>query len=80
MEAMTGENRYPQLGAIDLPTTVLVGTADHTTPPFHTDDLRGGIAGSRLVRLDGKGHALNWEAPDVVAAEVALRSGAGAPT
>lgn len=80
MEAMTGENRYPQLGAILLPTTVLVGTADHTTPPFHTDDLHAGIAGSRLVRLDGKGHALNWEAPDVVAAEVALLSGSGAPS
>lgn len=76
MEAMTGENRYPQLGAIDLPTTVLIGSADHTTPPFHTDDLHAGIAGSRLVRLEGKGHALNWEAPDVVANEVAMLSGA----
>jgi len=80
MEAMTGENRYPRLGEIGIPTTVLVGTADHTTPPFHTDDLHAGIAGSKLVRLDGKGHALNWEAPDVVAAEVALLSGAGAPS
>lgn len=76
MEAMTGENRYSQLGAIDLPTTVLVGTEDHTTPPFHTDDLHTGIAGSRLVRLEGKGHCLNWEAPDVVANEIALLSGA----
>jgi pimeloyl-ACP methyl ester carboxylesterase len=76
MEAMTGENRYPRLGEIDLPTTVLVGTADHTTPPFHTDDLHSGIAGSRLVRLDGKGHALNWEAPDVVAEEIGRLSGA----
>jgi pimeloyl-ACP methyl ester carboxylesterase len=75
MEAMTDENRYPQLGQIDMPTTVLVGTADHTTPPFHTDDLHTGIAGSRLVRLDGKGHALNWEAPDAVAAEIARLSG-----
>jgi len=80
MEAMTGENRYSQLGAVDLPTTVLIGTEDHTTPPFHTDDLHAGIAGSRLVRLDGKGHALNWEAPDAVAAEVALLSGAGTPS
>jgi pimeloyl-ACP methyl ester carboxylesterase len=80
MEAMTGENRYPRLGEIGIPTTVLVGTADHTTPPFHTDDLHAGIAGSKLVRLDGKGHALNWEAPDVVAAEVALLSGARAPS
>jgi pimeloyl-ACP methyl ester carboxylesterase len=80
MEAMTGENRYPRLGEIEIPTTVLVGTADHTTPPFHTDDLHAGIAGSKLVRLTGKGHALNWEAPDVVAAEVALLSGARAPS
>ncbi len=80
MEAMTGENRYPQLGAIDLPTTVLVGTADHTTPPFHTDDLHAGIAGSKLVRLEGRGHALNWESPDVVAAEISGLSGAAGPS
>ncbi len=78
MEAMTGENRYPLLGEIDMATTVLVGTVDHTTPPFHTDDLHAGISGSRLVRLEGKGHTLNWEAPEVVAGEIAVLSGASA--
>jgi hypothetical protein len=28
---------------------VVVGTMDKTTPPFHTDDLHGGIRGSHLT-------------------------------
>lgn len=78
MEAMTGESRYPDLAEIELPTTIVIGTKDRTTPPFHTEDMHARIEGSRLVRIEGKGHALNWEAPEVVAAEIALLSGAGA--
>jgi pimeloyl-ACP methyl ester carboxylesterase len=70
LEAMVQENRYPQLGAITLPTTILVGTKDKTTPPFHTDELHRGIAGSRLVRVPGAGHTVNWEAADVIVEEI----------
>lgn len=70
LRAMVEESRYDRLGELDLPCTVLVGSKDKTTPPFHTADLHAGIAGSRLVTLEGKGHLLNWEAPEAVAEEI----------
>jgi pimeloyl-ACP methyl ester carboxylesterase len=70
LQAMVKENRYPQLGSITLPCTILVGTKDKTTPPFHTQELNRGIAASRLVRVPGAGHCVNWEAADVIVAEV----------
>lgn len=75
LRAMVDESRYDRLGEIDLPCTVLVGSEDHTTPPFHTADLHAGIAGSRLVTLDGKGHLLNWEAPAPIVEEIVRLAG-----
>lgn len=75
LEAMVEENRYPDLGSITLPCTILVGSKDKTTPPFHTDDLHAGIAGSRLVRVPGAGHTVNWEAADVIVAEIEALAG-----
>ena len=63
LEAMVRENRYAALDAIDLPCTIVVGTSDRTTPPFHTEELAAGIRGSRLVRVPRAGHMVNWEAP-----------------
>ncbi|MGD9956688.1 MAG: alpha/beta fold hydrolase [Candidatus Nanopelagicales bacterium] len=77
LEAMVHENRYPDLGTISLPCTILVGSKDKTTPPFHTDDLHAGIAGSRLVRVPGAGHTVNWEAADVIVAEIEALAGRG---
>lgn len=70
LKALVNESRYDRLGELNLPCTVVVGTKDKTTPPFHTDELHAGIADSKLVRIAGKGHGLNWEAPDVLAAEI----------
>jgi len=70
LEAMVQENRYPELSRIALPCTILVGTKDKTTPPFHTDQLQAGIAGSKLVRVPGAGHTVNWEAADVIVDEI----------
>lgn len=75
LEAMVNENRYGRLGELDLPTTVVIGTLDKTTPPFHTADLHKGISGSRLVTLEDMGHCLNWEAPDVIAEEAIRLAG-----
>ena len=66
LHAMVDENRYPQLGSIALPVTIMVGTEDKTTPPFHTDELHAGIPGSTLVRVPGAGHMVVWEEPEVV--------------
>ncbi len=70
LQAMVEENRYDRLGEINIPTTVLVGEKDKTTPAFHTEDLHAGIAGSKLVRLPGIGHGLTWESPEAIAIEI----------
>lgn len=54
---------------------LVIGTHDKTTPPFHTDQLHAGIKGSRLVKLPGKGHILNWEAPEILVEEIARLAG-----
>ncbi|MDW3177846.1 MAG: alpha/beta hydrolase [Acidimicrobiia bacterium] len=73
LEAMVNESNYGRIGEIKIPTTVIVGSKDKTTPPFHTEDLHAGIAGSTLMKLPGVGHGLNWEAPDdIVEAIVGL--------
>lgn len=70
LEAMVSENRYGRIPELDLPCTVVIGSKDKTTPPFHTADLHAGISGSKLVTLPGKGHLLNWEAPDSIVDEI----------
>jgi pimeloyl-ACP methyl ester carboxylesterase len=68
--AFVKENRYAQLSEITMPCTIIVGTKDKTTPPFHTDQLHAGIKNSKLVRVASKGHMLNWEAPDALVQEI----------
>ena len=68
--AFVKENRYAHLSEITMPCTIIVGTKDKTTPPFHTDQLHAGIKNSKLVRVASKGHMLNWEAPDALVQEI----------
>lgn len=59
---------------LNVPTTVLVGTADRLTPPVHARRLAAGLeeAGNleRLVVLDGIGHMSSVEAIDAFDDEV----------
>ncbi|OBI81080.1 alpha/beta fold hydrolase [Mycobacterium sp. 1245805.9] len=64
VRAFSQEDRYPRLGEISVPTTVMVGSADRTTPTSHSRRLAEGIPGARLVTVPDAGHLLNWEAPD----------------
>jgi non-heme chloroperoxidase len=64
VRAFAREDRYPQLGEIAIPTVVMVGSADRTTPPTHSRRLAEGIPGARLVTIPDAGHLLNWEAPE----------------
>lgn len=75
LNAMAQENRYDRLNHIALPTTIIVGTHDRTTPPFHTQDLHTRIAGSTLIRIEGKGHMLNWESSDLITDEISRLAG-----
>jgi pimeloyl-ACP methyl ester carboxylesterase len=54
----------PLLPEIDVPTTVIVGSADTLTPPAMSEAMVDAIPGADLVVLDGAGHLSNLEAPD----------------
>jgi len=66
MHAIAREDRYPRLAEITVPTVVMVGSADRTTPPSHARRLAAGVPGARLVTVPDAGHILNWEAPDAL--------------
>jgi pimeloyl-ACP methyl ester carboxylesterase len=52
------------LPAIDVPTLVVVGTADALTPPRDSRRIAELIPGSRLVEYPGGGHMLMYERTD----------------
>jgi non-heme chloroperoxidase len=66
VRASVREDRYPRLAEIAVPTVVMVGSADRTTPPIHSRRLAAGVPGARTVIVPDAGHLLNWEAPDVL--------------
>ena len=66
LHACMREDRYPRLAEIAVPTVVMVGSADRTTPPSHARRLAAGVPGARLVTVPDAGHILNWEAPDAL--------------
>jgi pimeloyl-ACP methyl ester carboxylesterase len=79
VRAFAREDRYPRLGEITVPTVVMVGTADRSTPPNHSRRLAAGIPGARLVTVPDTGHMINWEDPDaLVEAIVSLHEAEGA--
>ena len=61
VQAFMREDRYRRLGEITLPTVVMVGSADRTTPPHHAQRLAAGIPDARLITIPDAGHLLNWE-------------------
>jgi 3-oxoadipate enol-lactonase len=54
----------PILPSIDVPTTVVVGSADTLTPPSMSEAMAEAIPEADLVVLDGAGHLSNLEAPE----------------
>lgn len=69
-EMLVDESNYPRLGEIQVPTRVICGTSDITTPPNHSERLVAGIPNATLTWVDGAGHLLNWEAVEEVLAEI----------
>ena len=56
----------PGFGAIHCPTLVLVGDSDELTPPALSEEIAGGIAGARLVKIPECGHMSTMERPEAV--------------
>jgi 3-oxoadipate enol-lactonase len=53
-----------RLGAIDVPTMVVVGELDQETPPHYSEHLAANIPGARLEVIAGAGHLSNLERPE----------------
>ncbi len=51
-------------GAIEAPTLVLHGAADHVVDPRNAELLAGSIPGAELVVFEHAGHLLFWEEPE----------------
>ncbi len=60
----------PFLGAITVPTLVLVGAEDALTPPAVAATLANGIPAAQLVLLEKAGHLSNLEQPEAFNAAV----------
>ena len=77
LRAFAHEDHYPELPGITVPTVVMVGDADRTTPWRHSRMLAAGIPGARLVTVPDAGHVLNWEAPEALVDAVRSLSAPG---
>lgn len=64
------------LGAIAVPTLIVVGEGDQITPPDAAEEMHAGIQGSRLVVIPRAGHLALLE--DSAAVNAALRQWAAA--
>ncbi len=60
----------PGLGAIRVPTLVLVGREDALTPVADAEDIARGIPGSTLVTVEDCGHISTLEQPEAVNREL----------
>ncbi|HEY2814579.1 MAG TPA: alpha/beta hydrolase [Acidimicrobiales bacterium] len=67
MVAMGKMDYRPALPTIEVPVRILVGTRDRLTPPGRARELAAAIPTAELRVLDGYGHMLPLEAPEVVA-------------
>jgi pimeloyl-ACP methyl ester carboxylesterase len=67
-------NHAPEEYTFEVLNQPLNGTADKSTPSFHSEDLIKGIANARLVKVEEKGHLLNWEAHLKIVEEIKTMS------
>lgn len=70
VRAVTKESYYDRLSEIVVPTVVVCGEQDRTSPRWHSEQLGVRIPDARNVWVEGKGHLLNWEAPESLVAAV----------
>ena len=66
------EDHYPALGQIKVPTIVVCGEQDRTCPRWHSERLGAEIPDARNIWLSGVGHAVVYEAPEIIDHEVGL--------
>lgn len=57
---------YEELGAITLPTLIIIGDEDTATTPDHSARMRDAIAGAQLTPIPRAGHTSSVEEPAAV--------------
>lgn len=70
MRAANDHDAVERLGAIDVPTLVLHGTADQVIRFEAGEELAKLVPGARFEPLEGAGHLFFWERPEESAALV----------
>jgi len=69
LRAVAGRDHLlDRLGEITIPTLIVTGAADHVVAPRRSIEMRRRLPHSRLVRLEGAGHAAPVERAEEVAA------------
>lgn len=53
-----------ELGGLDMPTLIMVGSEDHQLPVTLSERMRDAIPSARLHVFEGAGHFMMVEAPD----------------
>jgi pimeloyl-ACP methyl ester carboxylesterase len=71
LQAFTAEDLLTRLPLVDVPTVIVCGLADRTTPPRDSRRMAAAIPGARTVWVQGAGHMLPWEAPAAIREAVA---------
>jgi pimeloyl-ACP methyl ester carboxylesterase len=64
-QTLKNEITQARLKELRLPTLLLAGAADMSTPPSISRMIAAEIAGSRLVVVPEAGHSSYWEQPDI---------------
>ena len=60
-----------RLDQIASPVTLLVGSRDLAVPPDVSRDVMGKLPNGRLVEIEGLGHLMHEEAPEVILSHLA---------
>ena len=61
---LAGEGYYDRIDTIALPTRVLYGDEDRTTPMAHGEAIVEAIVDATGEVVEGAGHLLNWQHPE----------------
>ena len=76
LDAFTTDALIARLPAVQVPTVIVCGLSDRTTPPRDSRRMAAAIPASRTLWVDSAGHMLPWEAPNAIRDAVAM---AGSP-
>ncbi len=71
LDAFTSDDLLARLPAVHVPTVIVCGLADRTTPPRDSHRMAAAIPAARTVWVEGAGHMLPWERPTAIRDAVA---------